>query len=84
MPIPNARLFADVEYVGAGLLTNSLTEFTGARTTAHGIGGAVAARLEVALPVYVELRFGVRSLFGLDTSATSWAFSLSLGAAGTI
>lgn len=84
VPLPLVRVFGDVEYAAVGLLTNSLTATTGARGTAHGVGGAVTARLEAMLPVYIEVRFGVRSLFGLDAPATYWGLSVSLGVAGTI
>jgi hypothetical protein len=84
VPLGVLRLFASTDYVGSGFLTNSLAAITGPRTLAHGIGATVAARFEGALPIYAEVRFGVRSLFGLDVPATSYGLTVTFGVAGAI
>lgn len=84
IPLKSLRFLGSTEYVGTGFLTNALAATTGPRTLAHGVGASVAARFEGALPLYAEVRFGARSLLGLDIPATSFGFTVTFGIAGTL
>lgn len=78
------RVFVGVEYAHLGILSNSLTRFSGDRLHFSGIGTNLALRYEGLLPLYVEPQIQARWFTNVQETTFGYGFVFAVGMAGGI
>jgi hypothetical protein len=79
LPVGPARIVFGLDYRHLGLVSNSLTEFTGPGLNYSAAGGTVEVRYPLA-SFEVMLRGGFHPIFGLDGSLFSIDLAMGLAA----
>lgn len=82
--LPPAVLLAGVEYSSVGIASNALTRWTGEVRQAHAFGGHLAARWELAPPLFIEARGQWSTWFGVDVGTSTLGGVLSIGISGAL
>jgi hypothetical protein len=73
-----------VEYASIGVASNALVRWTGEIRQTHAIGGHLAARWDLAPPLFVEVRGRWSTWLGVDVPASAFGGVISIGISGVL
>ncbi|MCB9519369.1 MAG: hypothetical protein H6700_05840 [Myxococcales bacterium] len=82
VPLSLLDTLFSAEYVSLGLISNPLTALTGSRLRYDGVGARVAARVDLARPLFGEVSGFVRTFPAMRRPSTWIGLTVAVGLAG--